>query len=122
MAWVGLGGSRRSAGGGSASSSLRQAGCDFVTVLIPASRNVGGIDVVLVFFRLVTCKALFGGVGHLRLLGISARPELKAPAAGRCIFLRVLHHHGQAFSGTFHVSAVGDGEVVQVGCEHGLVG
>jgi hypothetical protein len=41
------------------------------------SRNVGGIDVVLVFFRLVTREALFGGVGHLRLLGISALPELR---------------------------------------------
>src|SRR5262249_55093573 len=44
-------------------------------ILIPASRNVGGIDVVLVFFRLVTREALFGGVGRLRLLGISTLPE-----------------------------------------------
>src|SRR3989442_13544893 len=49
--------------------------CEFVAVLIPASRNVGGIDVVLVLFRLVTREALLGGVGPLRLLRISARAE-----------------------------------------------
>jgi hypothetical protein len=59
-----------------------------------ASRNVGRIDVVLVFFRLVTLETLFGGVGYHRLFGISALPELKAPATGRRIFLRILHHHG----------------------------
>ena len=50
--------------------------CGFVALLTAALRNVGGIDVVLAFFRLVTREALFGGVGHLRILGISALPEL----------------------------------------------
>src|SRR5262249_25601456 len=52
--------------------------CSLVAALIPASRNVGRIDVVLVFFRLVAREALFGGVGHLRLLGISALPKTES--------------------------------------------
>jgi hypothetical protein len=49
-------------------------------------RNVGGIDIVLVLFRLMTRKAFFGGILHHRPLRISAKPELKAPAARRGIF------------------------------------
>jgi CRP-like cAMP-binding protein len=86
------------------------------------SRDIGRIDVILVFLRLVTLEALFGGVGHLRLFRISTLPELKTPAAGRCMFLRVLHHDSQRLSGAFHVRTVGDREFVQVGREYSLVG
>src|SRR6516164_10114391 len=86
------------------------------------SGNVGRIDVVLIFFRLVTGKTLLGGIGHQRLLGISALPKLEAPAAGRCILFRVLHHDGQALASAFHVRAVGNREFMQVGREHSLVG
>jgi hypothetical protein len=45
----------------------------------PRFTEVDRIDVVLVFFRLVAREALFGGVGYLRLLAISALPELNHP-------------------------------------------
>jgi hypothetical protein len=37
-------------------------------------------------------------------LGISSHPELKAPAASRCIFLRVFHHDGAlAFKDAYRI-------------------
>jgi hypothetical protein len=54
--------------------------CNFVAGLIPASRNIGGIDVVLVFFRLVTREVLLGGVGHLRLSSDLRPPRAESPS------------------------------------------
>ena len=76
------------------------------------SRNVGGIDVVLILFGHVTPEALFGGVGHNRLVGISPGEELKSSAAGRGIFLRVLHHDRQPLAVAHNVGAVGDGKLM----------
>src|SRR5215510_13649705 len=86
------------------------------------SRNVGGIDVVLIFLGLVTLETLLGGIGYLRLLGISLGPELKAPATGRCIFLGILDHCGHALARALDIRAIGDGEIVKVGAELAAVG
>src|ERR1700745_383892 len=45
-----------------------------------ASGNVGRIDVVLIFLRLMTGEALLGGIRHQWLVRISALPELEPPA------------------------------------------
>src|ERR1700730_2699613 len=70
------------------------------------SWDIGGVDVVLSLFRLMTFEALFDGIRDDRLLRISPRPELKAPATGRSILFRVLLHQCQTLEGTFDVSAV----------------
>src|SRR5260370_28222024 len=85
------------------------------------SGNVGRIDIILVLLWLMTFEALFDDIRHYWLLGISSRPELKAPTTRRRIFFCVLCHEGQTFQGALHVSAVDHRKLVQVGQEHGPV-
>src|SRR5215831_20490025 len=73
---------------------------------VQPSRNVGGVDVILALFRLVTFEALLGGVRDQRVLRVASRPGLKAPAARRCVLLLVLHHDCQSLLRAFHVGAV----------------
>src|SRR5712672_2203452 len=69
----------------------------------------------------MTFEALFGGIRDQWFCWITSRPGLEAPASRRGILLLVLQHDGGHLPWTFHVGAIGDGEVVQIGQQHGLV-
>src|ERR1700674_4431283 len=65
-------------------------GCEVEQSAVQRSRNVGGVDVVLVLFRLVTFEALFDRIRDQWFLWITARPGLEGPASRRGILLLVL--------------------------------